>query len=622
MNDEDLQLLAAAHGVATEYEGWRGRVRVPRRTVVAVLRALGVDPAAPPVPHAVKQAAGSPVSHVLRGPAREAAGPAAASRGPALPEPAWGLMVQLYSLRSSGSWGIGDLHDLGVLAEWGARAHGAGFVLVNPLHATEPVPPLEASPYLPVSRRYRSPLYLRLEDVPEWSRLEPAEREGFDKRLARLKERNRTLDPLDRSGTWAVKRQALRLMHRVPRDGARQAAYAEYRRMEGETLTRFATWCALAEAHGPDWRSWPAALRDPQSAQVAEERKRLAERVDFHIWLQWLLDGQLAAAQRRARGAGMAIGMIHDLALGSQAGGADTWADPELVVQGVSVGAPPDAYNQAGQIWNQLPWHRRVLHARSHRPYRELVRAALRHAGGVRIDHALGLFRQWWVPEGLPPQEGTYVSLDHRASIAVIAEEAARAGAVVVGEDVGLPEPWMQDYLADHGILGTPVLWERTDGAGRPLAPSAWREACMATVATHDYPPVAGYLAGDPVTLRARFGLLTRTAEAERADAARALGRWRSALAGLGLLDPAADPGDADGFTVALHEFLSRTPARLVALSLADAVGERRTQNVPGTAGEYPNWRVPLADAGGAPVLLDDLVAGRSRLRLFRRPQR
>jgi 4-alpha-glucanotransferase len=656
----DLNELAAAYGVQTSYTDWRRRpVDVPPDTIRAVLTALGTDVSSPAAVSAelerleherktrllppslvayagedLRALAGADLWVELSGGGEVALTPAeglagsfrlpadtplgdhtvharlgdrtasapllvAPSRAPDPATRAWGFMAQLYSVRSRGSWGLGDLADLRELARWSGEDLGAGFVLVNPLHAGEPASPIRPSPYLPMSRRFTSPLYLRPEDVPEYASAGPDVRRRVDELAAPARERDDTIAELDRDAVWAAKSAALEQLYAAPRSPGREAAYAAYREREGEALTAFATWSALAEAHGADWRSWPGPLRDPASATVAAERDRLADRVGFHTWLQWLLDDQLASVQASARAAGMPIGVIHDLAVGVDPGGADAWAHQDLFAQGITVGAPPDAFNQRGQDWGQPPWHPQRLAASGYAPYRDMLRHVLRHAGGLRLDHAMQVFRLWWVPEGAPASEGTYVAYPHEEMLGVLLHEAHQAGAVVVGEDLGTVEDYMREVFADRGVFGTSMAWFERDTDGTPLRPGKWRELCLATVGTHDMPPIEGYLHGDHIELRDRRGLLTRPASEEYTELKRWLREWRDLLSSLGL-----DPTD---MMAALHAFLARTPSRLVGVSLADAVGERRTQNQPGTTDEYPNWRVPLADGKGRPVLLDDL---------------
>jgi 4-alpha-glucanotransferase len=348
---------------------------------------------------------------------------------------------------------------------------------------------------------------------------------------------------------------------------------------------------------------------------VRLERERLAARVDFYCWLQWVADEQLASAHRRALESGMRLGVVHDMAVGVHPEGADAWSLGTALARDVTVGAPPDAFNQQGQDWSQPPWRPDRLAELGYAPYRDMLRTVLRHAGGLRVDHVLGLFRLWWVPAGSAPDAGTYVRYDHEALVGILALEAHRAGALVVGEDLGVVEPWVRDYLRERGVLGTSILWFEKDGEGRPLEPESWRELCLATVATHDLPPASGYLAGEHVALRERLGLLTRAPEEERAldeaDRARVLGLLRER----GLLREGSSEREV---VEALHRFLTWTPARLLGVSLADAVGDRRTVNQPGTHEEYPNWRLPLADGQGQPVLLEEVFASRRARSLAR----
>ncbi|HPZ94884.1 MAG TPA: 4-alpha-glucanotransferase [Mycobacterium sp.] len=523
---------------------------------------------------------------------------------------AWGLATQLYSVRSRGSWGIGDLTDLTDLAVWAGAGHHADYVLVNPLHAAAPTAPMEPSPYLPTSRRFVSPLYLRVEAIPEFAFL-PKRGRVRALRDSACKAARKS-ESIDRDAAWKAKRAALKLVYRVPRSAGRQLAFEAFTAREGTALDDFATWCAIAEKHGGDWRRWPAGLQHPAAPGVADFARRHATAVDFHRWLQWQLDEQLAAAQSQAVRSGMALGVMHDLAVGVHPTGADAWALQDVLALGVTAGAPPDEFNQLGQNWSQPPWRPDQLEEHGYQPFRELIRAVLRHAGGVRIDHIIGLFRLWWIPEGAPPTQGTYVRYNHDAMIGIVALEAHRSGAVVVGEDLGTVEPWARDYLRERGVLGTSILWFEIDPASRgPLAAEHWRELCLSSVTTHDLPPTPGYLAGDHVQLRHSLGLLTRSVEEEMADDAAAQQAWLDELRRSGLLPDTGETPDEESVTTALYRYLGRTPSRLLALALTDAVGERRTQNQPGTTDEYPNWRVPLAGPDGGPIWLEQVFTDR-----------
>ncbi len=516
----------------------------------------------------------------------------------------WGLATQLYSVRSRQSWGVGDLTDLVDLAVWSASLHGAGYILVNPLHAAEPTSPMEPSPYLPTSRRFVNPLYLRVEAIPEFAQLSKRGRvgrlrDGVQKRAA-------SLDSIDRDGAWAAKREALELVYAVPRTAGRDLAFAAYRVREGVALDDFATWCALAEKYGSDWHQWPESVRHPGVDGVAKFAEKHSATVDFHRWLQWQLDEQLAAAQTKAVSAGMSLGIVHDLAVGVHPDGADSWALQDALALGVSAGAPPDEFNQLGQDWSQPPWRPDRLEELEYQPFRALIRSVLRHAGGVRIDHIIGLFRLWWIPQGEAPTQGTYVRYNHEAMIGIVALEAYRAAALVVGEDLGTVEPWVRDYLRARGVLGTSILWFELDrdGAGGPLPAERWREYCLSSVTTHDLPPTAGYLANEHVRLRDSLGLLTRPVDQELAAAEAERAAWLDELRRVGLLSKHADEEQT---VLALHQYLGRTPSRLLGLALTDAVGDKRTQNQPGTTNEYPNWRVPLSGPDGRPIPLEDV---------------
>ncbi|MGB8404498.1 MAG: 4-alpha-glucanotransferase [Mycobacterium sp.] len=521
---------------------------------------------------------------------------------------AWGLATQLYSVMSKNSWGIGDLTDLVDLAVWSASRHGAGFILVNPLHAAAPVAPMEPSPYLPTSRLFANPLYLRVEAIHEYT--DVPDREKFRKARAAARARATRSELIDRDQVWKTKRAALKELYRVKRSAGREFAYAAYRSRMGRSLDDFAMWCALAEKHGADWRRWPLELRHPDHPAVRKFAEKRSGSVDFHRWLQWQLDDQLTSAQATTTQAGMALGVMHDLAVGVDPGGADAWALQDVLASGVSAGAPPDEFNQLGQDWSQPPWRPDRLAAQAYEPFRAVVGAVLRHAGGVRIDHIIGLFRLWWVPDGAAPTEGTYVHYDHEAMVGVLALEAHRAGAVVVGEDLGTVEPWVRDYLRDRGLLGTSILWFEADDDGGPLPAKRWREYCLSTVTTHDLPPTAGYLVGEHLRIRQQLGLLTRPFDQETAIDRAERQRWLELLQTMGLLAPNIDAdnaADTDQVVQALYHFLRRTPSRLLALALPDAVGDVRAQNQPGTTDEYPNWRVPLCGPDGRRLLLEDV---------------
>ena len=516
---------------------------------------------------------------------------------------AWGFMAQMYSVRSRQSWGVGDLADIGEVAWLSARRCGADFLLINPLHAAEPVGPMTPSPYLPTTRRFVNPLYLRVEDIRETAYLSAADRSLVEWAAESVRSLDDENVLIDRDSAWTAKRNALETVFAAPRSTARQAAFDAFRTEQGEGLEAFALWCALTEKYGT-YESWPVEARDPASAFVAAARVTLEDRIDLHCWLQWVADDQLAAAQRAAVDGGMSIGIMQDLAVGVHPQGADAWALGDVLATEIGVGAPPDMYNQQGQNWSQPPWRPDAVARAGYVPYRDMLRTVLRHAGAIRIDHVIGLFRLWWIPEGAGADQGAYVTYDHEALIGILCLEAARAGALVIGEDLGVFEPWVRDYLTDRGILGTSVRWFEKDASGAPLAPEAYRRLALASVTTHDLPPTAGYLAEEHVALRERLGLLTEPVHVVRRQARAEREAMLKALADRGLIKD--DPSERE-VVEALHRFVLATPAVLIGVSLADAVGERRAQNQPGTDTEYPNWKVPLADGSGQLVGIEEL---------------
>ncbi|MEE9964593.1 MAG: 4-alpha-glucanotransferase [Propionicimonas sp.] len=526
----------------------------------------------------------------------------------------WGYAVQLYSLNSAQSWGLGDLGDLCDLSVWAATQQYAGYVLVNPLHAAEPTSPIEASPYLPMSRRFVNPIYLRPELVAEHGELSADDRRRIRRLKQKLRERLSDEELIERAPIWKAKLDALQVIFAAGMRPARRMAFNDFLRREGRGLTQFATWSALVEHYGQDFRQWPAELRRPSSPEVAAFAEAHHERIEFYAWLQFVAAEQLRLAQSTARNAGMKLGLMSDLAVGVSGRSAEAWTYGNLFAEGIGVGAPPDPFNQLGQAWGQAPWRPDRLAELSYAPFRHMVAAVLRNAGGLRVDHIMGLFRLWWVPEGSPPSEGAYVRYDHRAMVGILALEAHRADALVVGEDLGVVEPWVRDYLRQRGILGTSIEWFELDEQENPLPPESWREYCLASVTTHDLPPTAGYLAGDHIRIRNDLGLLTESFDVEWQTDRQHQDRIVAGLRQRGFL--AEGETDVEQIVLAMHRFLVATPSRVLCAALTDAVGDRRTQNQPGTSVEYPNWKVPLCGPDGEPILLEDLFTDERSFRL------
>jgi 4-alpha-glucanotransferase len=620
--DNGLRELAAAHGVATWYrDAQRRRVDVDPDVVRRVLGLLGVSadtstqvrdalvaarhrrlPATMvvrpgqsrdiPAPGMLTDEHGNdrPVREEL--PAGLALGWYTLSSGdsqttvlvapPTLPEPprAWGWMLQLYALRSARSWGIGDLADLREFIVWTANEHSGGAVLVNPLHAVTPTHPVQPSPYSPSSRRFVNPLYLSITDIGAYRRLDATLRAEVD--ALRVDSEH---EWIDYDAVWRAKLAALQLLWQA--DGTPRPAMSD-------GLRDFATFCALAEQHGPRWSRWPSKLRHPTTANAEPQR------VAFHAWVQQQCAEQLAATRSAAHE--MAIGVVHDLAVGVDPEGADGWALQDVLAIGTTVGAPPDTFNQQGQDWGLPPWRPDRLAATGYAAYRDMLRAVLAHADGLRIDHVAGLWRLWWVPPGASPDQGTYVNYDATAMLAGLAVETHRTGAVVIGEDLGTVEPEVTETLAQQQMLGCAVLWFARDeqAPGTPLlAPPRWPQCAAASISTHDLPTATGFLRGEHVRARATLKLLNDE-DAEWAQAADERAELISLLRAEGLLG-AGNEHHEDDIVAAMHALLARTPCRLLLISPYDVVGEIRQPNLPGTVNEYPNWRLPL------PVTLEEL---------------
>jgi len=627
---DELRRTAEARGIATSFTDAAGRHRVvSEATLRAVLDAMGpaADPTAWPAivvartgrPHPWRPPEGEPVAVVLEsGEERPFPGDLPGSLGPGwhrvvgrsgattlvvapdrshLPPQlaqggrAWGWAAQLYAVRSRASWGIGDLGDLARLLAATAPL-GAGFALLNPLHAASPGEP---SPYNPSSRVFRNPLYLRVETVPELAALTPEERA----RVAVLATGGRDLldqDHIDRPAVYRLKDAALRLAHgalvRLPDRQAGLAAYQD----ATENLERFATFCALQQVHGRDWRDWPAAYRHPGRAEVVAFGQRHHDEVSYHAWLQWLLDEQLAAVASTPDG----LGVLNDLAIGFAPDGFDAWSFQDELARGMTVGAPPDPLGPQGQDWGLPAFVPDRLAARGYGPFAQTIRAGMAHAAGLRIDHVMGLFRLFWIPEGAQPAQGTYVRYPADDLLGVLALESVAAGALVVGEDLGTVETGVRERLAAEGVLSYRLAWfEQGPDGGRRRAADYPRLA-LAAATTHDLPTVAGFFSGSDLDHLRDIGVAAAGAD-QQADQEEQRASLRRLLEEEGLLDPGER--EVGAIVAALYGFLARTPAMLVAATLEDAVEALDRPNVPGTIDERPNWSLPL------PVRLEDLPA-------------
>lgn len=544
-----------------------------------------------------------------------------------LPEPLeksrwFGWMAQLYSIRSEQSWGVGDYADLKQLLVDAKKRTGADFVLINPMHAAEPVPVLTPSPYLPVSRRFVNFTYIRPESIPEYETLDETTREKITQLHESVDALNEDAQVIDRDTMWKAKSEALWLIFKAGLSQSRQDEFYDFVDRMGDDLNAYATWCLCYDKWGApstDRSNWERTL-GWQAPQVVRLCEQYPDTFDFYRWLEWIAVSQFKDAQQAAKDAGMTLGIMADMAVGVHPLGSDVWWKSERFARGATVGAPPDYFNQQGQDWSQPPLSPLDLERTGYKAYRDIVQSAFSQAGALRIDHILGLFRLWWIPEGKKPTDGTYVYYDSAVMLGILALEAERAGGVIVGEDLGVVPDYVRDSLASHGIMGCAVEWfEQMDGKFTP--PKQWREYALASVNTHDLPPCAGYLQYDHVALRERLGLLTGSVDEFMELSVREHNAMMTMLVDEGYLDPSLLDNESEHIQEiieALYRALADSPCKLIAGSITDAVGERRTQNQPGTNNEYPNWRIPLADGEGNPVMLETLFERDSVQRLAR----
>jgi len=472
----------------------------------------------------------------------------------------WAWTVQLYATRSSASWGIGDLADLRMLAHWSAGL-GAGYVAVNPLHAPRPSPEPEPSPYFPSSRRFRNPLYLRIEEVPGF---DPA-----DDALASAADAGRALNEsrlIQRDKVLALKRDAL---ERLWAHFGGDALFDAYVDEHDIGLRQYAVYCALAEDHGSRWGDWPSEFRRVDGRAVERFAAANERRVRFHSWIQWLLDEQLARASRE-------LPLLGDLAIGVDSDGADAWVWRDVLAPGVRIGAPPDEFNAGGQDWGLppfVPWRLRSL---GYEPFVHTVRAALRHAGALRIDHVMGLFRLFWIPEGCTAEEGTYVRYPGTDLLDIVALESVRAGAEIVGEDLGTVEDHVRAQLAERAVLSCRVVWFERE------LPESFPAQALASVSTHDLPTIAGVWSGADLTDQQQAGV-------EPNEAGLAAHRRRlEELTGLGPDAPLAD------VVIETYRRLACAPSRIRTASLEDVLLVEERPNLPGTTVERSNWSLAL----------------------------
>lgn len=488
----------------------------------------------------------------------------------------WGWSVQLPQTRSTRSWGHGDLADLAELARWAAE-HGAGVVAHNPIGATIPVPQQQPSPYFASSRRFWSPLYLRVADIPG------AELLGED--LAVADRAGRALGDgrfVDRDAVWAAVSMALRsIWAEVGSSPVVRRRLSEAGRDTG--LTDHARFCAIAERVGGGRSSFPTDASHPRSAGVEHLAAELSDDVDRWRWIQLAIDDQLGTA------AGAGAELMADLPVGFDPDGSDAWADQDLLAEGCRIGAPPDDLGPLGQDWGLPPYVPWRLRAAAYGPWMDTLRRVLRHAGALRVDHVMGLFRLYCIPPGAEALDGAYVYSYGSELLDIACMEAARAGAALIGEDLGTVEDGVRDAMAVRGVYGYRVGWFED------MPARDWPASTVAMMTSHDLPTIAGMWDGSDADDRAAAGLPATPDEDEL---------LRSRLTRLAVQGGAGDVGAATptgAVTACTYRALAEAGSDLVLATLEDAVGQAVRPNLPGTVDEHPNWVLPL------PALVDDL---------------
>ena len=512
----------------------------------------------------------------------------------------WGLTTQLYSLRSSRNWGIGDFSDLSDLARWAAR-QGADMIGINPLHALFLDEPQLASPYSPNSRLFLNPLYIDVTALPEYARLDEAQVFARSPDMQRALRAARDGDLIDYPAVAGVKMAVLEALYEIFQRGDagsdQCAKFREFVSTNGDALQRFATFQMLSEhfrTHA--WQTWPLAFRDPANAEVERLVRERSERMDFFKYLQWKAAEQRSDSARSARESGMKLGLYGDLAVGVETASADHWAYQDLFLRDLRIGAPPDPFNEAGQEWGLVPPDPRHLFASGYDHFSGLLRSNMRDAGVLRIDHVMGWQRLFLIPAGAPASEGFYLRYPMDDFVAIAALESRRNSCVVIGEDLGTVPAGFRERMAAANVLSTRVFYFEQE-QGRFRTPDAFPKLASVSVTTHDLATLRGYWEMDDISAKVRLGVI----DPQEEQFARDRRAWDKqvlleALRQENLLPPEADSDGANdvswspALVQAVHLYLARSPSLLLAVQLDDLVGELHQANLP-DSGDNANWR-------------------------------
>ncbi len=505
----------------------------------------------------------------------------------------WILAVQLYGVRSSRNWGMGDFTDLEGLIEL-AAALGAGGVGLNPLHALFDDRPADCSPYSPNSRLFLNPLYIDAEKLPAVS---PGAFQESSDAIARMRE-SKFVDYVAVAALkWRALRSAFAAFKADPKTD-RHAAFVKFREERGSLLSRFACFEVLRHKFKVPWWEWPDAWQHPDDAECARLRDGPdAAEIEFVEFVQWAADRQLQSCRDLAARLGMKVGLYLDVAVGVQSDGFDAWNEQVAISRHLAVGAPPDPLNTAGQNWGLAGFNAAGLEVQSFEPFRDMLAASMRHAGAIRLDHVLGLKRLYLVPHGFAARNGVYVQMPFEALLAVTAQQSVAHRCVVIGEDLGTVPEGFREQMADWGIWSYLVMMFERDDRGMFRGIDHYAANALVTFNTHDLSTYAGWRSFADLALKRSLGIDPGESDDER---------WHA----LTMLSNVLRHHGIDSHDLyAMVKFLSRTRSRLLAVSLEDLLGVTDQPNIPGTVNEHPNWRQRLPIALGEIAVAIDLAA-------------
>ncbi len=536
------------------------------------------------------------------------------------PEKTWGLSVNLYSLQSKRSWGIGDFKDLEIIVNMMAEMK-ADFIGLNPLHAIPNTQPYGVSPYSPVSRLYKNFIYLNIEDIPEVIASEEIREfiksESFRKQIRKL----RKAEKIDYEQVSQVKEQILRRAFEVfykkhyKKRTKRNSEFKEYVSAEGKCVESFATFLTLwnlfkKEKNTYSWQEWPEEYHDPKGDAVIAFRKKHEKEALYYIYLQWLIDEQLLKISLHCKESGMKIGLYHDLAIGAIAGGSDAW-NYQRIIGDADVGAPPDDFNPQGQNWGFPPIIPDRLKEDGYELFIETIRKNMKYGGALRIDHALGLFRLYWIPAGTSPENGAYLLQPAEDFLRIIALESQRNKTIVIAEDLGTIDNTFREMLQSFQMLSCRLFYfERNYPEPSFKSPEQYPSMALCAITTHDLPTIYGYWAGRDIEVKKELGIYADEESRKNDLVARERDKRLilSALKTQGVVpsdfpyDPQMIPHMTHELCLAIYRYLAQSPCKLLLVSLDDILGTLEQQNMPGTVDSHPNWIQKI------PVSIDDML--------------